>query len=57
MNKEIENNDFHVKCSQCGRVLKCRTPKGGDGSGYFPVYHKANGGTCMGYKLEGERIQ
>lgn len=50
------SNNILVRCSECGGVFKYKTPKGGDGSGYFPAYHKYNGKTCLGYKFEGELV-
>lgn len=56
MSKSTKPTLAEVRCVECGKVFKNRTPKGGDGSGHFPSYHKSNGKTCIGYKLEGEYV-
>ena len=42
------------RCALCGRSVALRIPKGGDGTGLFPVRHKAPaGGWCAGWMHEG----
>lgn len=42
-----------VICSICKLGFKSRQPKGGDGSGWFPAFHKHDGKRCEGSWTEG----
>lgn len=46
-----------VRCSVCSLVFKSRIPKGGDGSGWFPAFHKRGKGLrCEGSYDEGTYV-
>lgn len=37
-----------IRCPFCGRLVRVKIPKGGDGSAVRPHRHGADGETCMG---------
>ena len=49
----MKTMSHYVACAVCGRIMKSRTPVGGDGSVSFPYPHKAIGEKCDGTYQEG----
>lgn len=50
----MAKNTNLVRCTTCGLVFKARVPKGGDGSAWFPAFHKRGAGErCEGSYEEG----
>lgn len=47
-----------VQCSECGKIVNGKVPKGGDGSLWVPVRHKDNEKKpCLGFLYEGRIIK